>query len=1469
MPDNNNFNPWSAAAGGAFVGGAGYSFLKNRTMFQEAWNMGNVDIIGQTVSQVKNLTGFNSLKTNVPGADIFQESLQASISGLESKMGLKESIANIHAATYRSIMSGGQTTHREALGGLSSLYQQSSALGAYRAGLSSIKKFQGDVGIFQQQMQGLATVQGNMGSPSQGGFGLTKRTTFKDIGVLSEGARAHALRIQQKVQDVGGNLEWGYQNIEDVIGGQKKTTPMMIGSIGGSQQVAIPLGKTGVTYGGPNLSTRYLTRQAYTAGGQRMTYNEMYEQSMIQAISASNSKAQMKTNLLKMNQSIIDQMNMRDSSSRSAAIWTSPFMTSGSLARARLTTQEAVAFGAIKEEDILGMLGQGVYPYTSPSAAGAGTLATRNLSEELFGPLGKFMSASDRPTQFVRQEWGVTGAAKQQMSGFRGIFGQSYSRLDRKIKGPMYESFMYGKGKTALSPEDYSAPQLLTFYAKPANKGFGLGYQSPALNQMLAAEEGVISKSAAGMMEYERIVQKKITLDKGFMTNPALASALKGVEIGRPVPVDLGLKEGFIGIEKGTGKEILTQAGKAKLTAVGAELTGPNEALVYMRERRKLNENEMWKFFSEENKFMASAADDRKMRQVAKAAGLGESLSVAGQPIEAIFSGKLVGRNKMALLNQQIEATSMFLGSKIDRGQIPLSSQAMEFLDNPTKYLNVQGLLSSGAERADLEIQKNLMGLAKQWDFSQREMQLTFGLTPEKDFGTLVSAGVLRPKEAYGIMQSPGVVGLGKGRLGDLATGGGAGKIASFEQTGFRALAMKGAIGQRFAAELSKRLVGKGELGPADIMAGTVLGQETLFQRMARKDATIAPFTSGELIQEQGRYVSLGKKIKAFGGSDVMYIPGALEAPGLVGSTISKGKRIEAPLTQKLSGFREVLSAFEKDAASLEQVEAAAAGFRNTVVQQAEAQAAARGKVLGSRFLTGQRKTFAKHADVFRIAESTGLGMFEELISRASTEEQAAFLAQQKEAFKTGEIMTGGMWRHPTTGPESFQFVRYMKDKDVVSGMVAAPTQFGKINFQDGRVLPVDVSHMVGFKGDFDRDQFALSLISDRHTSDKARRAIGRELQEDYTKYLFNHYAMKDLMEGTKIGSAVTDWSSSAGLQEGYRKLSTAKTATGSVNLALQKLKLGTMYGAAEQYRPMAEMFYHLEEAAIGGKHGVVGTDVYKAISESVETGGTAGARKLETAIKAIMGEEPRTIRGAVTDALGQVTQHELKYDPRRWSEAAMSSYDAMGQEIEASMRSMSTAKGKTVNNLTLQQATEMYHGRRTGSVDVAQAVMQENASNFDSFTMKASRTVQRGQGKIRSIFSALNKAKGPILAGMGLAAGIMLAAPTTAGVLRNPESANAGRNLDADYMVPPGSEGMHVPQPGMNMSPKVYDMGSGKSVSRANIRMRTNDLDASSGDFMRSARQLSEGGSVNIRTRDDRSILDPRSLANKIHERL
>jgi len=647
------------------------------------------------------------------------------------------------------------------------------------------------------------------------------------------------------------------------------------------------------------------------------------------------------------------------------------------------------------------------------------------------------------------------------------------------------------------------------------------------------------------------------------------------------------------------------------------------------------------------------------------------------------------------------------MSHRIESGSALFSDEAAAFLNDPTKALNVKGLMAKHGDDASYQIQKSLVGLAQSSGFNQKEMQRTFGLMSGSTLDRLVTDKSLREGERTAIGASNGVIGLFKGRLGDIASEGGAGRRGSFEQTGFRALTMKGELGQRYAGELANRIEGKGNLVAADIMASSVTSKESIYKSLTGASDTLEDFASiseSNLIQKEGRYVSLGRNMEAMGGSNSLYIPGTNSSQDIIGDKIIKGKSIQSPLVKELTAFQGVINRSNMGNAGIEEVELAAKQMRNVAISVAEEQASARGKIIGSQALAGVRRTFETDPDAFRISKETGVAMFDDLIARSEAS-QAKGLQAQKAQFLEGQVMTGGMWRHPTSGPESFQFAQYKMGENVSKGYLQAPARFGSISLKglDGP-LKIDVSHMTGMKGDFDNDKFVLSIIADKHTSDKARKAMTAEVREGYNQYLFNHYSLKNAIDA-RAGDKAT------GAVAGFQNLRTAKTATGKVNIALQKLKLGMQYNAPAQYKELAPLLWHLEEAAIGGKHGALSQNIYDDIANSVKTGGTKGRAQLGGVIESIAGSA-RTIEGSLTDAAGVTTAYKNEFNPMKAANTLMSSYEADKPGIDIAMDSARVAKGKTSNIKSFNQAAELLHARQAGSSDVSQRIMQEQAGN-------------------------------------------------------------------------------------------------------------------------------------------------------------
>jgi hypothetical protein len=1418
--------------------------------------------------------------------------------------------SDIAAAAYEALLAGGRISQTEAHQIYKEIVTSGSVDAAYQQSSAAISKWQGNAKILTDRISqlGQGGLYGSVLDPRSGVYVPTGRrenmaqaimsgTEFTGIqrqklalGDLGQDIRESALDIQARLGKAsGGRLgHTEFYSIKDTIGGKEVTTPFMRAKIG-RETLNIPLADTGLTYGGENLTSRYITRRSYQGGANDIQrYTQRYVNALEEAMAHQKTNTGLKNAVLDTNAQMIGSLRVEGSAARAQAVWTMPeaVLPSGGRARVRMNVRQAVYAGA---EDMTEGLrnkiiaetvrtGRGLYPYGSPNVVAKGTMMFRNVAEDIYGPAARLMGVEERPLQFIRQEWGVTARAKEAATGFEGAFGQHFNRLERKIQGEGYQKLIHG-GKSALAAEAYSAPQLMAFYAKPELLETG------KLGKKMFQEEMLISDRVVQAMEYERVVQKKISLDQGFKVNRGVLDALKGRSMGEVSMLENPIGNGqFLGIERRTGKELWSPAGKAEAQVIAAELSGDNTATVYMRERHKLDKSTWWKFFSEDVKFMGRARRQRDIANMMATAGVGTDV-IGGQTIEAIASGKLVERNRMALLNQQTEAMSVFLGEKIDKRSIRSGAgfnlardmEARSFLRDPAEFLQLDRLRGANVGQAEHQIRKNMVGMAKKYGFTPGEMQLTFGLMDRASLVNLAEEGDLTLREAAQIRRSKGVIGLSKMRLGDLAASG-VGGLASFEQTGFRALAMKGEEGQRFAAEMATRIRGKGESVAADRMMASVIGAEDLTDRVKAIAGTadiderkLAQFASmDDLLKDTGRYVDVGKKLEAFGGRSKLYVPGMSEGYNMFRTTLAtSGKVIQSDVARNLDELRRLSAS----GAGQEELEIAGRALRDQVVRAAEGQSAARGKIIGSKFLTGIRQTADVTDDTFRISERTGSQMFDDLIDRAKGADKVAYLKEQKrKLIEEGQTLVGGIWRHPTTGPESFQFARYKVDVDLANEILSAPRRMGSYQPVDdagralGRARQLDFSQMVGMKGDFDKDIFAISAISERDTAKRVAKNLDGSIQRKYTGYLFNHYAMKDMVDAGKNKTrALVELSRTEALQRGAKQLTTAKIATPQVSVALQKLKLGMQYAAPEKYRPMAELFWHMEEAAIGGKHGARTQKMYQDIAHAVKQ---KDAVTMESVIKQLMGEKDRVISARITDPTGDIVTKTLRYSPKEYAEQAVNAAVAVGDDVDFAYKAARTAKGMGVSG-DLNELTTMYYKRRTGSIDVAQSLMQAKDRGMEGFTQRASRMLRKAATKKNFIVKSLKGAKAPLLVGAALAAGVMLSAPSVSGVTPLKEGPGGGKNMNMTDMGPPAGAGMSPPPPRVMASPKAYDMSGVKMSSRANIRMSMPDANSSSVDFMRQASQLANGGKVRVRTTDDRAALSPHRLASKIHERL
>lgn len=98
---------------------------------------------------------------------------------------------------------------------------------------------------------------------------------------------------------------------------------------------------------------------------------------------------------------------------------------------------------------------------------------------------------------------------------------------------------------------------------------------------------------------------------------------------------------------------------------------------------------------------------------------------------------------------------------------------------------------------------------------------------------------------------------------------------------------------------------------------------------------------------------------------------------------------------------------------------------------------------------------------------------------------------------------------------------------------------------------------------------------------------------------------------------------------------------------------------------------------------------------------------------------------------------------------------------------------------------------------------------------------------------------------------------------------ARGGKMMDPDSLGLPDGLQMNPPESGIMTTPRVYDISGIKYSTHAKMSIDLDDFSSSEKMIQKQTELLSQSGAVKITTRDNRTALDPKRLASKIHERL
>lgn len=1380
----------------------------------------------------------------------------------------------------------------------------------YRFAGSEVEKLSGDMGSFNRRVNRVVADPALLSETMSRFKGVRAATEKMGVQQIISHAQLtaperreleHVMgRLRGPGIDVGKLIEVGAGDVDLRLTrvGKENVAMARIG-VRGAGPIELPLstGRTPVMYRGEGL-TRYITRGAWDIEGvgagraiKTKSFNEYYLDELAKSLTTGRrDTAGIKEALHATNRrfswGMLDEAG--EALSRAAVRTPAPeMMGAGGLMREQMLGQQLVYAGEnitpeLLEEaiEISARERRPLTPFLGAGGVGKGTLMAGDVRQQYYGPLGELFPAQKAPFQFVREEWGLTeeavqAATRQPGYRFRGTFGEHTERLmETAGMGPEYER-LTGAATRGRAGQVYATPKMTTLYTTDRRD----------MTRLMSAEEGWIRRSAGELQEYERIRGVKMRVGADMPGHRALVQAMKATPgaIGEYVPLAeaVALERGeLIGIEIKTHRRALAGAGPGmEQELIGFRRTRQGEVIAALRETQRATPGLPRKFFGpgDVKHLMHDVADTEFSRRLTQDIGFTAAQQrLAGQQIEQVLAGERLAKNPYALARQQISAMDMLVSSRIDRAgraeARALRQAADPFFKDPTAFLSDVFANQNIKSQAELEyqVQRRIVRQAQEFGLTQGTAGgLIFGMTREEHMKRMYQEGLIRKAEVRAWSGAEGVIGISTPYMGDLVYEGGTGKMGKMDVAGFRLLSQKGYagagdLGAAAAVDIAERTLTPRAYAEISRMHGSIIGAraEGLVGLGAGAAADLAA-TTGTLARQEGQLYNLGAAAREAGLPKQMYIPGVAAAEQLGPILTGEGELLESELHRRAAGLRSAIQSGDAEAmkaAHKRLAQASQKEFARSAVMQ--------GKVVGSRILTGTQQTAAQAAALgegaIGISGPAGARMFEEMIERAP-ETRRGFLRTQKEAFLAGEAVAGMAWRHPNVGPESIQLAKYKLLEGAQDAMIYMPRARTDIMVGGELIKGADVSPLVGFKGDFDKDQFVLSAIGREDVNKRASRALAGDATTKYNQYLGRHYAMERMIKRNleAQGTGPEIMRGIEALKEQARAHGYAKMATGQTNIALQQAKIAIAAAAPGQYDELATAMWHLEEtAAIGSKHGldIGGGELYKRLGSAIRD---KNQTEMSNVLRSVFGEKQQMtsiVRGA---------EAAVQYDPDVYAQRIIGAVKQMPDEVSEAVR-LSSLATKGESRAAAQAMIDQYlMVQQGGSPDVA-GMLAGGMEGKPSLMGRVKAGAWQFRRRARAVGQVLSRAKTPLALGAAAAGAVALAAPSISGHLTNPnlQGAAGGKNVDMSDSIPVSGPEMTPPKQGIMRSPRVYDTGN--MASRVQTRYNANDIENDRATIMRQvAAMRGNGANVRMQLKDDRAALDPHMLANKIHERM
>lgn len=1250
--------------------------------------------------------------------------------------------------------------------------------------------------------------------------------------------------------------------------------------IKGAGDITLPLSisESNVMYSGQHFTSRYIARGAWDVEGgpgSRKIAMKSYNQHYLETLTSSmtddfGNRRSVKDALHQTNRRVVQEMmDTADQAAGKAAVYAprTNVITSGARAKEDIIRRQMVYGGRNIDPNLLeeaislsSRAGSPLTPFAGAGAVGKGTLVSGDIRAEAYGALGELFPAQKQPFQFLRSDFGLTEGALQ-MGKTTGTLNTGL-RFGGVSKGSVLNEYV----SRLADYQGYRRPNLITAYATGRKD----------VSARIADEMGLMSRNISDLQEYERIKSVTIRAGEGMPGHPAIVEKMSSnlafgeqVIFDQPVPLD---KPGQLGIHTKTSKAYSAGGPGMTQELMGFERLDEGRVRAFVREEHRMGSLPIKMFGQGDVKHMVQSVKENKFQDILTSEfGFSpEARRAMGDisPEMAMTASRFQGtKNPAALAQQQLTAMQVLIAGRIDKGGT-MSADAKSFMQSPAAFLNNVFADKTVTELSELQkkVQSSIISKARSFGLTKGATGgLVFGALTDEQISALRASGSITPREAQSWRSATNVIGISAPSLGDLAYEGGSGKLGTMDVSGFRVLAQKGQgvgdIGAAAAVDIAERTLSPGAYDEMTKMHSSIIGADSkiLSKFIGDETTDLAGFT-GSLVSEEGRWFSTGAAGKAAGISERIYVPGTAAAPQLAASiNTTTGEPIASELHRNLAALQRSLSAETVDP---EAVKAAAQGLSQASHVEYAKAATERGKVLGSRVLVGQQMTAAQQYlmgdDVIGVSKHTGREMFEELIEKAP-DDRRAFLQRQLAAFEKGEAVSSVGWRHPNVGPESVQFTKIAAMESAQRSIAYMPRKTGPVSIDGGKIVTKDLSPLVGWKGDFDKDQFVLSVIGKEDVDRRAMKSIASSSNAEYTKYLGRHYAMESMIDETSA-TAGSPLRGIGALREEARAHGYVKMATGRTNIALQKMKVALMANDPTSYDEMATAMWHLEEtAAIGSKHGKVATtelfqDIHRAVKDQDEN-------KLAAVFQTVFGEKKRNVSAMVEN-----TKVSIDYDPQRWAGNIMGALKQTPDEIMASVELSQVAGRGTSIATTSKMADQLSLLQAGRSRDVATTLA--TGGYAESLGGRIEGVFAKARGRARAVSQVLGRNKKPMALGAAVAGAIMIAAPSISGELKNNPNkigAAGGRMYNPEDSAPPSGPEMNPPKNGIVRSPRAYEM-----TSRVQGNYKAQDLHRDNASVMRQVAAAKAGGAnARMNVKDDRSAIDSRILASKIHERM